>query len=170
MAFLNNISELRAIDWGKSFLWDFRIPDAPSPFNAFFPAIDIQENLASLDSFDVEIYNTTVKIPKSRSVKTVELTYSDDENNTGLSFFTDWVSNTIFSETSNRPHTATLQEASKRIQIQKLNSNRESLLLSSYLVYPEGPLTFKGDSESGTRINQINLIVVATESQGERGD
>lgn len=170
MAFLNNISELRSIEWGKSFLWDFRIPDAPSPFNAFFPAIDIEENVANLESFSFEAYNQTFKIPKSRSVKGIEVTYIDDENNTGLSFFTDWMSNQIFFESTNRSSTATLQEAAKRIQIQKLNTNREPLLLSSYLVYPEGPLTFRGNSESGNRIHQVNFVVVATESQGERGD
>lgn len=171
MAFLNNISQLRNVEWGKSFLWDFRIPDAPAPFNRFFPAVDIEENLANLDSETFEAFNSTFKVPKSRTVKDVKVTFIDDVNGTGLSFFTQWMSNDIFKENEQFSTTATLQEAAKQIIIQKLGPDRaDPILQSSYLVYPEGPLTFRGNSESGNVIHEVSLVVVGTLSVGERGD
>jgi len=171
MAFLNNINQLRHVEWGKSFLWDFRIPDAPAPFDQFFPAIDIEENLANLESFNFEGYNNSFKIPQKRTVKDVKVTFVDDYKNSGLSFFTQWVSNEIFRENERYSTTATLQDAAKQILIQKLPSTRgDALLQSSYLVYPEGPLAFRGNSESGLLIHQVTLVIVSTISVGERGD
>ena len=171
MAFLNRISQLRNIEWGKSFLWDVRIPEAPSPFNSFFPAVDIEEGLANLESFSFEAYNNSYKIPKNRTVKDIKLTFTDDQQNTGLSFFTQWMSNEIFAENDGNSTVATLQDAAKQIIIQKLPPSRgDAILQSSYLVYPEGPLSYKGNSESGGLIHQVNLIIVGTISIGERGD
>ena len=171
MAFLKNIAQLRNIEWGKSFLWDFKIPDAPAPFNEFFPAIDIEETLVSLESFSFEAHNNTFKIPQKRQVKDVKITFVDDYKNSGLSFFTKWMANDIFKENEKHSTTATLQECAKQILIQKLPSTRgNALLLSSYLVYPEGPLAYRGNSDSGLLIHQVSLVIVATISVGERGD
>lgn len=167
---LVNINQIRNIEWGKSYLWEFIFPDVGGVFSEFFPAIDIEENIANLDSFPFEAYNNTFKIPKSRSVKDIKITFVDDVDQTGLKFFTDWVSNEIFGEGDRYSTTAPVMDIAKQVIVQKLNSQREVITQSSYLVYPEGPLVYRGNSDSGLVMHQATLVIVGTITVGERGD
>jgi hypothetical protein len=167
---LANINQLRNIEWQKSFLWEFIFPDVGGVFTEFFPAIDIEENIANLESFSFEAYNNTFKIPKSRTVKDIKITFVDDVDQTGLKFFTNWISNEIFDESGNNSTTAPLQDIAKQVIVQKLSPSRDVLTQSSYLVYPEGPLVFRGNSDSGLVTHTATLVIVGTIAVGERGD
>ena len=78
MAYLTNIDQIRAVEWGKSYLWDIKFEDAPAPFDSWFPAIDVEEHLASLESQSFEAYMTQFKIPKSYAIPEIKITNSPE--------------------------------------------------------------------------------------------
>jgi len=170
VTFLNNQDQIRSIEFGRSYLWDFLIDGAPPPFDRFFPAIEITETTAVLESRTFEVYGTSIEIPMRGNVRRVEITFVDDEAGTGLNFFTNWISNEILRETARGGITiATLQEASKRIIVEKLNARRETLKQNTYMVFPRTELQFQGNSESGGVIYQIPLVVTGVIQIDELG-
>jgi len=52
--FLASIDQIRSVEWGKKYLWDIQFPDAPAPFDVFFPAADLDETPAVLESYTLQ--------------------------------------------------------------------------------------------------------------------
>lgn len=63
-----------------------------APFNSWFPATDIEEDLASVESASFEIYNTTIRIPAKVSPRNLHLTMYDDVDGTIRNWLSDWCS------------------------------------------------------------------------------
>ena len=98
--FLTGIEQLRSVEWGKNYLWSVRFQakspyDLKAPFDQWFPAIEIEENISTLISLPIEAYMATYKIPKSTSVFDVRLTFMDDLNHTVFDWLDDWVVNSL---------------------------------------------------------------------------
>jgi len=157
MAFLTKTSLVRSVEWSKSYLWDIRFPTAPNPFTEWFPASDVDENLAVLDSFSFSAGANSFKIPKSATNFTIRVTFSDDANNTLIDWLTTWINTTIL---NGGDYVSTLEAASKPLLISKLDNARNEISIKSYLVYPEDSITFSGTSESKLNIYAITFIVV----------
>lgn len=160
MAFLNNIEQLRAVEWSSSYLWDIRFSgqsSPPRPFNKFFPAQDVEENLTTLESYQFDLNHKSVKIPHKSSLRTLQITFSDDEQNTLLSWLHEWIDGVIFN--GNGGSVAVLEEAVRRVDLVKMDARRDVIQTSSYWVYPEGPLTFSGTSEAKMHQYNIQFII-----------
>ncbi len=65
MNYLKSINQIRVIEWGRTYLWDVRIPDAPPPFKQWFPAIDISVTSGNVSSHEIPIGNNNIKLPYS---------------------------------------------------------------------------------------------------------
>ena len=169
MAFLRDITMLRKVEWSKSYLWDVLLdgsnngsPSPPAPFDDWFPAVDITENSANLDSHIQEAYMTILKFPLKSNTRSINLTFVDDINNTLYNYFKTWINRDILNLNSRNFHVSVLEDAARIIHIQKLGADRQLLTgqLTSYLVYPEGSLNFTGSSESTLHTYQVELVVV----------
>lgn len=167
MAFLTSLHQMRNIEFGKSYLWDIRFPDVPAPFNEWFPATEVEDDVASIESFEVEAFDTTIKVPQKTSSKSLRITFVDDVNLTLLKFFKSWMKNEILNENQTTRYTSTLEESVKRIIIQKLDAAKNPVSEITYWVYPEEQLTFSGDSESGSRIYTMSFVKAGTASDDE---
>lgn len=157
MAFLRDIDQLRQIEWSKSYLWDVKFNNAPKPFNEWFPATEVTENTANLNSMPVEGGNSGFKIPQSKAATDVSITFIDDINNT---LYT-WISNWLNSITKGQV-VSTLAECTQMVHVAKLANDRSIIDSTSYLVYPEGNISFAGNSNSDTRQYTVSFVIVAT--------
>lgn len=159
MAFLKNVEQLRSIQWGQKHLWDIRIKDAPAPFDNWFPATDISLPTATIESHMIETPMSRGRFAKATTDHDISVSFYDDDKGTLYDFFDRWMNVEIL---NNGEYLSTLKEYSKQIDIHKLNSRRELIKKYKYFVYPEGTLTFTGDSSSEGNLYSINLVIVGT--------
>jgi len=172
LAFLNTQDQLREIEWGKKYLWDIKFEDAPEPFDEFFPAADVDESKARLETFTLERYITNIQIPHRTAIRNIRLTFFDDQDNTLVDWLDDWINRKIFRIDSNSgfqiSSVASLEESVKLVQLLKFSSDRVSLIeggIISYWVFPEGELIFNGSSSSDAQTYTQNFIIVGQSGQ-----
>jgi len=173
--YLTDITLLAKVSWGRGWLWDCKIgagtaispasivPAPKHPFDTWFPAVEVRENLATLVSKEVEAYIATYKIPQSTSSFSIELTFLDDANETLVGWLTDWINNIIL---GGGEYLLPLEEVVAPLYIAKLNPDRSLLdiehAVSGYMVYPEGEIYYQGESEGGQHRYQVTFISVGS--------
>jgi len=170
MAFLNNIEQLRAVDWGAKYLWDVQFsPAAPSPFNTWFPAVDVEENVANLESLTIEAHIHTFKVPQRTSVKEIRLTFYDDSKNTLLTWLKDWMAGEASGSSgiiaNGGKYVRAVSSITRQLQVIKLNRKREQVSTAVYQVYPETALTFAGSSASDVHMYTVPFVVVGSDAK-----
>ena len=169
MASLSDIEQIRSVEWGRSFLWDVRFvqPDVPpDPFDTWFPAIDIEEHVGVIESHTIEAYNTSIKIPRKTGPKELRLTFLDDVNHTLFNWLDEWINEKILNDGLN---VAPLSEAVRKIHVSKLDTKRREIAQSIYLVYPDNPLLFTGNSSSDLLSYSIGFQIVGSPSKAVGG-
>ena len=157
MAYLNNIDQVRKVQWKKSNSWDIKLEGCPSPFDSWFPAIDVQYTVAVLQSDSVT--SLGFRVPKSTGPKNIRITFVDDEKSTLLNFFQKWMETV---SPTNNSYTLSIHDAecTKMVHLSKLDSMRNEIKVDSYRVYPDGELEFHGDSDANLATYSLTLVVV----------
>ena len=145
-----------SFQWGKTFLWDVQFPDAPEPFNEWFPATDVSINTYTMELKEWEFYLSSYSVPMKTAEFDMSITYSDDARRIILDFFSDWVNNTILDgELSVLP----LRQAVRPVNVLRLNDQRETLRSDTYWVFPANSGNFEADSESSIAYGQVELKI-----------
>lgn len=170
------VEHLRGIEWGRAYSWDLRIPDAPSPFDSWFPAFDVQETIYDITTRDFEVGNIQLSVPEITNLKKLQITFYDDDRSTIHQFMEDWVFGVpekggkvkggMF---PNREYVRPLSECVKDIIIRRFDST--GLLTrrtATYSVFPSGGFTFNGKSESEAVTNTIEFTVVGEDIEAKR--
>lgn len=157
MAYLKNVDEIRAVEWYRSYLWDIVFPEAPSPFNKWFPAVDVEETLYNLDTFAFEGGMSSFEVPKGTTPLQLSVTFKDNEDLVLHNWLSDWVNKTILNDGM---YVTPLEECVKIIQVAKLKPNRAVFSEISYQVIPKGSLSFHGTSDSSSESNTISFVVI----------
>ena len=155
MTFLKTADELRAVEWGRTYLWDLKFrkyegnPKSISPpgkFINWFPAETVTENLAALDMAEFAGFlGADYNIPKSSSSFGISITFLDDINHSLSTWIANWINKEIM---NGGDYVSTISESVKWVDIAKLNQDRSLQTMNSYLVMPKGEINFEGTSES----------------------
>lgn len=160
------IDQMRKVEWSRKYLWDILLPDAPQPYNEWFPAQEVDVPEAIIKSKIFSAYNTQFKIPEGTDDKVIRVTYVDDVNNTLLNYHKTWMKSILGDDGFS---VLPLKSVARRLIIQKLGLNREPLTnqTSIYWVYPDGNLNFSGSGESAPHTYNMTYVVVG--ESGARG-
>ena len=162
------INDVRKIEFGKTYLWEVMFdennvnPKLPSYFRKWTPAITVEEELASVESYSAQIYNTTLKFPEGTGAFHVNVTFADDYLGSIRDWLTDWKNSTIL---NSGYCVATIGECSKILHVRKLDTRGRIIKNNAYLVFPEGDTNFNGDSESSVQTTSVTFVVVGTVKQ-----
>jgi hypothetical protein len=131
---------------------------APSPFNTWFPALDVSQPLASLQSGSYDFHINTYRIPQTRTPQDITLTFYDDEYNTLSTWISMWINNTILNQGKSVSPIGT-PGVCKTIMISRLNTRRQVIRTDSYWVYPDGIIPFHGGSTPEITQYSINFVI-----------
>ena len=160
--YLTSIEQIRKIQWGRAHDWDikFEDPKLGEPFNQWFPASDVEENIATLQTFQFEggIWDN-LQIPKSTTPCTLKVTFYDDEKHTLLNWLDNWINKEILNDGEG---VSPLEDCIKIVTIAKLDSMKNPIHLTSYYVFPEGEITFAGKSTAEAHVYTMNFIIAGT--------
>lgn len=188
MAFLNSVEKLREVrGWAKTYLWDIKFTSGgkgdlpPAPFSDWFPALDVEENIANLEAHTIpDAYLTSLKFPKNTSPRTLRITFIDDGNHTLLTWLDGWINREILNQ---RDYVATLEESVKLVQIVRLapdtyntsgsratanvpiENNVSRLGIRNYWIFPEDSVTFIGNSSSDLVTYSITFNIAAVSGE-----
>jgi len=155
-----NIEKLRTVEWGRTYLWEVRFSgkDGPSaPFNDWFPAVHVQEELATINTMQIQAGTNTYEIPQSTTLKDVTIDFLDDVNLTLAKWLADWINSMIVNG-----RVQFLESCVRTLIVQKLNLNRDPIQTSSYRVFPSTSFYFDGNSESATPQYSCKFIVAGS--------
>jgi hypothetical protein len=173
MAFLRDIELLRRVQWSQGYLWDVKIVDKPfgglqgetddpalrlpKPFDEWFPAQDVEDAVANLETYTIEAAQAAFEIPIKTTQHEIKLTFVDDAAHQLLSFFENWIERTILKEGA---AIATLQESVKLLQLVKLDSERNIIepKTKTYWVFPKGHLSFHGTGDANPLSYTVTLV------------
>lgn len=164
-AFLREISQLSEVEWNVDYLWDCKFAQTftqglPEYFVNWLPVVDIDENLATAVNETQELATTSASIPKGTSEFDLQITFMDDDKNSLLKFFANWINVRI--QGGGSYLTSTLEDSYKEIWIRKLTREKVEVETRSYLVIPEGGLNFAGKSTSDASLYNMTLKIVGT--------
>lgn len=167
MAFLNAASEARQIEWARKHFWDIRFEGAPAPFNDWFPATDIDVGQFNLESNIITAFNAAHRIPRGHTALELRATFYDDDQGTLRRWLREWANGVIlggteqFGEREPFPgeYVAALETAVRRVDVLMLNIRRQVVEANSYLVYPEGNLSFNGASDSAPQQYSASFVI-----------
>lgn len=162
--YLKNIEEIRKVQLGRTYLWDIRFigGNLPKPFQEWFPAINVDEGDGSINSISFDAGYTSAKIPQNKTNAEIKVTFIDKDFEAGedkynlYEWMKAWRNQVVIKPDGT---IGTLSEIVRHLVIAKLNTKKEIVKTSSYWVYPEGDLSFVGNSENGIPTYSINLVV-----------
>lgn len=164
MPFLRNADQLRKVEWDRGYLWEVRFPDAPPPFNDFFPATSVAEELCDLVSKVFDGTMNTYQIPTGQAMNEIRLTFVDGgnikDNQSGLvlsKWITDWINVEILND---EKYISTIETASKLMQVIKLNSQHEIISDVTYWVFPKGKIMYNGKNENSLVEFAVDFAIV----------
>lgn len=151
-------SDLRTIQWRRSYDWAIRFlaEDTPKIFRSWFPATSIRENLWTVDSYDIRAGQSTYKIPKSTKLQDIEITFEEDQAVSITRWLENWVLNQIFLDGGGVQY---LSKCCKPLIIARMDSMKQPIFHSTYMVYPEGSDFLSGGSESAGVSKSVTFIV-----------
>jgi hypothetical protein len=153
------LQAMRKVSWGIKYLWEVSIDGVGGSFKEFFPATDVQDTVATVDTHEIMTSISTFEVPKSTSAKGIDITFLDDEQHTLYNFFKKWMTEEIL---NNEKYVSTVEKSSKLVTIRKLNKKRETIQTDSYYAFPKGELAFAGDNSSEAPSYTVTLIKTET--------
>ena len=163
-------SQIRRIEWGAKHLWDlqFSDPSPPSPFNEWFPAVTVSENVYTMENHDVQFYLSNFSLPQKTAEFNLSVTYQDDVNLTLLRWFSDWVNVGILNE---EKLVTPLAECARKLTLRYLGYDLKAAtdiddqpLETTYYVIPDGSANYEGEGDGGGHQYQLELKIVGKHS------
>lgn len=170
---------LRSIDWDKKYLWKVKFLPAldsfanafniPPLFAGFFPVIDVDVDLATVQSHQVDYGVSTLKIPHRGGVKTLRLTVNDDINGSLYQWFRDWIDVDIlncgrFISCLNDEHSRVKGNGSvqprRKILIERLNSEGNTIKTETYDIVIDETFSWNGSQASEAQMYTVSFYIV----------
>ena len=162
---LSKFSSLREINWSQNWRWDIQFPTAPSPFNEWFPATDVDENIFTLNTKDFNSGMSTYSLPKDSTQFDLKVTWIDDMALTLEHWLEHWVNSKIMILKNGGTCLRPLKSIVKEVHLHKLDSMNEIVASHKFLVYPKDSLYFEGRSEAGRHGSQTVFVIAGTISK-----
>lgn len=164
MSFLPGLDAVRQVEFGRKYLWDMAFDPttpAPAPFNSWFPATDVDEDIALLESHTIEGFLSNYKIPLRSRQKHLKITMEDDQKNVLSQWFSQWINVTIL---QSGLAVAALNTSVKLLHLIKQDSQRITLTQANYWVYPEGDISWLGSSASASQEFAVSFVIASVDS------
>ena len=165
MPFLST-DKMWGVDWASGIYWDVRFanPDPDlGPFTEWFPATEVEENLATMENHTYEFYMSSYEFPLTSKVFDLQVTFIDDVTHAVHEYLAAWINNDILnSDKDTGPYLTPLCDAVRQIELVRLDASKEVIRSASYWVTPEGGINWTGSSAAGPVTNTIRFPIHAS--------
>lgn len=157
-----------AVEWGKSTSWDCKFPDAPAPFNNWFPATMFERRAVSLTTEPIAGPVIATEVPSGEESRNISLSFIDDHKSTLFNWFVDWYADM----TNGGVSIATVTEACRTFYLAKLDNTLTLTKLEVLLVFPTGELRESGTSNPTSEHKSfvVNFVVAGKQGGARTGN
>ena len=163
---LVSVDKMREYEWSRDWLWAVCFPDGPDGFNEWFPAPDVDEGQAALDTFQFTGGLSTFELPQSTTALSINITFVDDKALSVNKWVENWINEEILHRSSNYSGVSCLADAVKKLNVIRFTSKEEIVYDASYWVLPKGAFSMKGSSGSSQVIsNQMEFVIAGRITQ-----
>lgn len=155
--FLPDLRTLRGVTWARSYYWDIKCPDAPQPFDKWFPAISVDETVVNLTSYGYSAPYHSFAVPQNSGLLDLRISFPDSEDLVLYKWIKDWVNKDIlhFRDSEGSPYLAYVEDIVKEFHIVKYKFlgeyKKDIVSYTVYSVYPENTLSDALTSDSSLR-------------------
>ena len=168
------MNQVRSVEWGKSFNWDIQFfgeNSPPSPFDTWFPAIDVEENIANIETFQVgDAFMNSYEIPSGTSPRTLRITFQDNAEHVLLGWMEEWINLFILNE---RKYMSVLETAVRSVTVRKITGKGESInnndsrnvTMRNYFVFPKDSISYTGNSSSDSLTYSITFAIAGVSGE-----
>ena len=163
-----SVKDLMEVQWARSWDWAVAFPDAPAPFNDWFPATDFDEQVAALDSEQFEGGLSTFKMPANSGVRMCSVSVVEAVGVPLLAWMDSWVNDDILSRGKLNRGIATLEESVREMYVYRLSNLGKPVYQTVYLVYPDGVVSNKGESEGGLVTYEFEFILAGEQDPSNK--
>lgn len=153
---LSVLDMMRSIEWRRSYQWEIKFPDAPSPFDIFFPATEYSLNAIAGQSFDAQGSVINYKFPLSTSNTDMTISILDSDDLSITTWLSDWY-NEIYPLSGGVLY---VEDAWRHAIVNQLSIDREIIRSDSLKVYPDQGMPLIGNSQSDNLLHSLTFIVV----------
>jgi hypothetical protein len=139
-------------------MWDIRFPDAPQPFNEWFPAISFEEGYLTIQSYQFDAYLQNYSVPMGTEPVSIQLEFYDDAAGSLMNWLAEWVGTTML---NGGEAISPLEDCIKDVFITQLTLDKSDIVWSKlYHVYPEGGISERGSSDSNAKTLSATFMCV----------
>lgn len=170
---LKSVEQMRQVEWGKKWYWDVKFPNPGKnaasgnrslKLSDWFPALNVEENIWTLNTKEFSGGFTTFEIPQSTTLFNLKITFADDIYLTVHEWVTKWVNDEILmGNTPTAQGILCLEKAVKQVNVVKFDNHQSIVKSNSYWVFPKGAMYFTGESEANIHQNELEFIIAATD-------
>lgn len=154
--FLKGIEDLRNIEFARSYLWDCKFTDAPSPFNEWFPAEEVQEPVTAIEDGDTMVFDLlTVDFPSKIGRRKMSIKFFDDQWESLEEYFKSWAESIVDIGGGVVP----LVDACRQVSIAKLTPQRKVKKYSYYWIYPSRAMINVLNSTNTLKVSNLEFNV-----------
>lgn len=158
MAFFE-LQQVREVDWASTIDWDVRFKDAPAPFNEWFPATDVEENIATMNNHSIEAHMSTYEFPLGSAIFDLQVTFIDDVLYTIHDYLADWINRGIL---NGGEYLTPLRRAVRHCEVVRTDGTGRVIYSAAYWVTPEGGINWQGNSSADVASNSMRFPIAGT--------
>jgi len=155
--FLRDIHKIEEVTWDDGARWDIRIPDAPPPFNNWFPAAQVEVPEVTAINHTFEAGQMSFSIPKNLDQRSLVITFYDAVDRV----LVDWLVKWIWEEIHNKGRGVTpVLDSVKAVEIVHLDEDFKPFEHRRFEVIPSGTLstTLVSTPDPQLRSLEFNII------------
>lgn len=184
------IETLRSINYNAQYLWTVNfIGDngfgPPKPFDDFFPASDISFPSAISNNHVFEMAQSSFSVPKNSSMRSIDMTFYDDELMSLRKWMTDWIELDIYNNGEyvsgiNDSHKIIVKDSfnnstrsvapTRHIRIAFLDRFKSEALVYNYRIIPNGEVNITGSQNSDATVFNMKFDIVEEIGRPKNGD
>ena len=153
------LNQVNSVEFDSAHLWDIRFPDAPAPFNEFFPCKTFDCDIYNIQSNSYNLGNIQVSIPAGFMTLTCRVDTYDAADGRLANFLRQWTSEEMLKKSGDYIGMNYLEEYCKTMYVRKLNYQHEIMREDEYTVSPEGSFRDTGNEEPTEKILSFELRI-----------
>lgn len=153
------LDKMNTIEFDSTHLWSISFPDAPSPFNDWFPAQSCDDDVYNVvtDTFDVG--NTDMVLPTGLSSKSIHMEVLDAVDCRLEKWIENWVNNEMFVTEGKSVGANYLDNICKKCNITKYDYQHNVIYKKQHTVHPIGTMKHSRTSDANAKVLSLDFKI-----------
>lgn len=157
MADFVTLDQINTIEFDSTHLWSIEFPDAPAPFNQWFPATSFDDDVYSIVTDQYDIGNEKFQQSTGLGLRSARIECFDADDARLFNWILKWVDTEMVKEHG----MAYLEDYCKVLNVKKFNWQQKLIRQDQYIVTPIGSFKDSKTPEAGAKVLSFEVAIQA---------